>query len=116
MLHLLCYHCVMSWTSALLLLLQWGQRSFEIALPILVIQKQFHGIICIFRLYLSALREETGSLQVANKSKYATQSLRSKSLHEIKIRALTDWDSLLELQSMPERSRYVTKRCQEDMK
>ena len=36
-------------------------------------------------------REETGSLQVANTSKYATQSLRSKSLHETQNLALADW-------------------------
>ncbi len=35
-------------------------------------------------------REETGSLQVANTSKYATQSLRSKSLHETQNPALVD--------------------------
>ena len=35
-------------------------------------------------------REDTGSLQVANTSKYATQSLWSKSLHGTQIQAFTD--------------------------
>jgi hypothetical protein len=40
-------------------------------------------------------REETGSLQVANTSKYATQSLRSKSLHETQNPALADWSIII---------------------
>ena len=42
------------------------------------------------RFYGLSPREETGGLQVANTSKYATQSLRSKSLHETQNPALAD--------------------------
>ena len=38
-------------------------------------------------MYVSCPQEETGSLQVANTSKYAT-----KSLHETQNPALADWD------------------------
>ena len=43
--------------------------------------------ICPLGIYLPS---ETGSLQVANTSKYATKSLRSKPLHETQIQALAD--------------------------
>jgi hypothetical protein len=42
------------------------------------------------RFYGLSPREETGGLQVANTSKYVTQSLRSKSLHETQNPALAD--------------------------
>jgi hypothetical protein len=44
--------------------------------------------VASFQGYFTPPREETASLQVANTSKYATQSLRSKSLHETQNPAL----------------------------